>query len=148
MNIYEYNQEAVDAEVAKKAGFVKTYETHTDSQSIANALLKLEAQIKEGRSLYVDHSRGVFPGSSELGLRYHLTRPQAEVDAEVAAIRAQVEATEQARVEASRQAHIEAQVAAAVSAHEAKETEKAQRAKDQVAEKARAAAIAALGEAA
>lgn len=148
MNIYEYNQEAVDAEVAKRAGFVKTYETHTDSQSIANALLKLEAQIKEGRSLYVDHSRGVYPGASELGLRYHLTRPQEEVDAEVAAIRAQVEATEQARVEASRQAHIEAQVAAAVSAHEAKEAEKAQRTKDAVAEKARAAAIAALGEAA
>lgn len=148
MSIYEYNQQAVDTAVANKAGFVMAYETHNDPQSIVNALLKLESQIKEGRSLYIDHSRGVFPTSSETGLRYHLARPQEEIDAEVAAIREQAEAAEHARVEASRQAHIEAQVAAAVAAHEQAEKEKAQRALDKVIDRARQAAIDALGEAA
>lgn len=148
MSIYEYNQQAVDTAVANKAGFVMAYETHNDPQSIVNALLKLESQIKEGRSLYIDHSRGVFPTSSETGLRYHLARPQEEIDAEVAAIREQAEAAEHARVEASRQAHIEAQVAAAVAEHAAEQARKAQAATDRVAEKARAAAIAALEQAA
>lgn len=89
---------------------------------------------------------GIVPAHQNGAYSIPVKKPDSILADGIAAAEAQAEQAYLAELEADKAAHIEAQVAAALAAHEAKELEKAQRAKDQVAEKARAAAIAALGE--
>lgn len=150
-NQFEINQEAIDAQVALYATTIAPYEKIT-SLSVADAFVKFQSLVQEGRELFVNDKGALLtdyaPAFSVGGGSFYLRRRQEDIDAELAAYRERLTAAETARLQAAKAAHIEAQVAAAIAAHEAKEAEKAQRAKDQVAEKARAAAIAALGEAA
>lgn len=156
-NEFEFNQAAVDAAVETyKARIVLPYEK-VQYTTLAECFIKFQKLVQEGRELYVEEH---IPGFEQVpfhllpsfdaagGGSFHLQRLQSDIDAQVDAYRATIVAAEEQRVIDAKAAHVESQVAAAIAAHEAKEAEKAQRAKDQVADKARAAAIAALGEAA
>lgn len=151
-NQFEINQAVIDAQVDAYKAIIRPYE-EVKCQNIAEAFIKFQKLVQEGQELFTN-DKGVVPtqfapafGVAGFG-QFYIRRSQESIDAELDAYRDRLITAETARLQAAKAAHIEAQVAAAVAEHEAEQARKAQAATDKVAEKARAAAIAALGEAA
>lgn len=156
-NQFEINQTAIDEAIETyKARVVVPYEK-VQYTTLAECFMKFQKLVQEGRELYVEeHTPGFeqvpfhllpsFDGAG--GGSLYIQRLQSDIDAQIDAYRATIVAAEEQRLIAAKDAYVEAQVAAAVAEHEAEQARKAQAATDRIAEKARAAAIAALREAA
>lgn len=147
---FEIDYNAIEAQVDAYKAIIRPYE-EVKCQNIAEAFVKFQKLVQEGQELFTN-DKGVVPtqfapafGVAGFG-QFYIRRSQESIDAELDAYRERLITAETARLQAARVAHIEAQVAAAVAEHQAEQARKAQAATDKVAEKARAAAIAALGE--
>lgn len=132
--------EAVTDYIVRNSTEVKRYFTFLEA---LNAYVELLAQGYTLTSI-----PGIAPIHQNGAYSIPVKKPDSILADGIAAAEAQAEQVYLAELEAAKAAHIEAQVAAAVVEHEAEQARKAQAATDKVAEKARAAAIAALGEAA
>lgn len=151
-NQFEINQAAIDAQVDAYRAIIRPYE-EVKCPTIADAFIKFQQLVQEGRELFTN-DKGALPaqfapafGVTGFG-QFYIRRTQESMDAELDTYRETLITNATAHLQAAKAAHIEAQVAAAVAEHAAEQARKAQAATDKVAEKARAAAIAALGEAA
>lgn len=147
---FEIDYNAIEAQVDAYKAIIRPYE-EVKCQNIAEAFVKFQQLVQEGQELFTN-DKGVVPtqfapafGVAGFG-QFYIRRSQESIDAELDAYRERLITAETARLQAARVAYIEAQVAAAVAEHQAEQARKAQAATDRIAEKARAAAIAALGE--
>jgi hypothetical protein len=130
--------EAVTDYIVRNSTEVKRYFTFLEA---LNAYAEL---LDQGYTL--TNIPGITPTHQNGAYTIPVKKPDSILADGITAAEAQAEQTYQAELDAAKAAHIEAQVAAAVAAHEAEQARKAQQATDKIAEKARAAAIAALGE--
>lgn len=148
---FEIDYSAIDTQVDAYKAIIRPYE-EVKCLNIADAFIKFQKLVQEGRELFTN-DKGVVPtqfapvfGVGGLG-QFYIRRTQESMDAELDAYREALITSATAHQQAAKAAFVEAQVAA-VAAHEQTEKEKAQRALDRVIDKARQAAIDALGEAA
>lgn len=130
--------EAVTDYIVRNSTEVKRYFTFLE------ALTAYVALLEQGYTL--TNIPGIAPIHQNGAYSIPVKKPDSILADGIAAAEAQAEQVYLAELEAAKAAHIEAQVAAAVAEHEAEQARKAQAATDRVAEKARAAAIAALEE--
>lgn len=149
---FEIDYNAIEAQVDAYKAIIRPYE-EVKCQNIAEAFVKFQQLVQEGQELFTN-DKGVVPtqfapafGVAGFG-QFYIRRSQESIDAELDAYRERLITSATAQQQAAKTAFVEARVAEAVAAHEQTEKEKAQRALDRVIDKARQAAIDALGEAA